>query len=50
LDCIKQFQAPLARLLFALRAEEYIGQKVVMEGWFHRGLKPYIEMSSLIDG
>src|SRR5690349_846124 len=40
---------PLARLLFALRAEEYIVQKVVIEGWFRRGLRPYIEMSSLMD-
>ena len=41
---------PLARLLFALGpAEEYIGQKVVIEGWFRRGLRPYIEMSKLTD-
>ena len=38
---------PFARLLFALRGEEFIGQKVVLDGWFRRGLKPYIEMSSM---
>ena len=38
---------PFARLLFALNADEYIGQSVVIEGWFRRGLRPYIEMSSL---
>jgi heat shock protein HtpX len=39
---------PLARLLFAImRADELIGQRVVIEGWFRRGLRPYIEMSSL---
>jgi len=38
---------PFARLLFALSADEYIGQRVTIEGWFRRGLRPYIEMSSL---
>jgi len=39
---------PFARLLFAVRAAEtYIGQKVVIEGWFRRGLRPYVEMSTL---
>ncbi len=27
--------------------ELLIGQRVVIEGWFRRGLRPYIEMSSL---
>ena len=36
---------PLARFLFAIgEAENYIGQQVVIEGWFRRGLTPYIEM------
>jgi hypothetical protein len=38
---------PFARFLFALNADEYIGQHVVIEGWFRRGLRPYLEMSSL---
>jgi heat shock protein HtpX len=38
---------PFARFLFALNAVEYIGQSVVIEGWFRRGLRPYIEMSGL---
>ena len=39
---------PLARLMFALtEADSYIGQKVVIDGWFRRGLRPYIEMGRL---
>jgi Zn-dependent protease with chaperone function len=38
---------PFARFLFALNADKVIGQRVVIEGWFRRGLRPYIEMSSL---
>ena len=39
---------PFARFLFAISAaEEYIGQEVVVEGWFRRGLAPYVEMSKL---
>ena len=38
---------PFARFLFALNADEFIGKRVVIEGWFRRGLRPYIEMSSL---
>jgi heat shock protein HtpX len=39
---------PFARLLFALKsADELAGQKVVIEGWFRRGLRPYVEMSRL---
>jgi hypothetical protein len=39
---------PLARLMFAVTtASSYIGQKVVLEGWFRRGLRPYIEMGRL---
>jgi heat shock protein HtpX len=38
---------PFARLLFALNADEFIGQHVTIEGWFRRGLRPYIEMSTL---
>lgn len=39
---------PLARLLFAITsADELVGQKVEIEGWFRRGLRPYIEISCL---
>jgi heat shock protein HtpX len=39
---------PLARLLFAMsEAENYIGQTIILEGWFRRGLTPYVEMSRL---
>lgn len=39
---------PFARFLFAISAaEEYIGKEVVVEGWFRRGLAPYVEMSKL---
>jgi len=39
---------PFARLLFALSsAEGYIGQRVAIEGWFRRGLRPYLEISCL---
>ena len=39
---------PFARYIFATTAaESYIGQDVVVEGWFRRGLTPYVEMSKL---
>jgi hypothetical protein len=39
---------PFARYLFAVtEAENYIGQQVEIEGWFRRGLTPYVEMSCL---
>jgi heat shock protein HtpX len=39
---------PFARLFFAISsADEYVGQRVVINGWFRRGLRPYVEMSSL---
>jgi hypothetical protein len=40
---------PFARLIFALSsADRYIGQRVVIEGWFRRGLRPYLEISCLM--
>jgi heat shock protein HtpX len=36
-----------AGLLFANKAEDFIGQQVEIEGWFRRGMAPYIEMSQL---
>ena len=39
---------PFARLLFAVTTvEELTGAKVTIEGWFRRGMRPYIEMSRL---
>jgi heat shock protein HtpX len=39
---------PFARLIFATTdAANYFGKEVVVEGWFRRGLRPYIEMSKL---
>ena len=40
---------PFARLLFAIKAEDLIGTEVEIEGWFRRGLSPYVEMSRLTD-
>jgi heat shock protein HtpX len=37
---------PFGRLLFALRsADRMVGERVTVQGWYRRGLKPYIEMS-----
>ena len=39
---------PFARFLSAITdADECIGQQVEIEGWFRRGLRPYVEMSRL---
>jgi heat shock protein HtpX len=39
---------PFARFLFGTsEAESYVGQEVVVEGWFRRGLAPYVELSKL---
>ena len=39
---------PFARFIFAItEAETYIGKHVEIEGWFRRGLAPYVEMSRL---
>lgn len=41
---------PFLRFLFAISgAENLIGQEVVVEGWFRRGLAPYVEMSKVTD-
>jgi hypothetical protein len=40
---------PFARFFFAIsEAENYIGQQVTLEGWFRRGVRPYVEMSKII--
>lgn len=39
---------PFARLFFALNnVDRLLGEKVTIKGWYRRGLKPYIEMSSV---
>jgi hypothetical protein len=39
---------PLARFFFAIsEADDYIGETVEVEGWFRRGLRPYVEMSQV---
>lgn len=39
---------PFARFMFGTsEAESYVGQEVVIEGWFRRGLAPYVELSKL---
>jgi hypothetical protein len=39
---------PFARFLFGVsEAESYVDQDVVVEGWYRRGLMPYVEMSKL---
>ena len=39
---------PFARFLFAITAAEAcIGERVIIEGWYRRGLRPYVEMSRL---
>lgn len=40
---------PLAKYFFAPAAEKLIGEEVEVEGWFRRGLAPYVEMSCLIE-
>lgn len=39
---------PFARWIFGTaKAANYIGQQVTVEGWYRRGLTPYVEMSRL---
>lgn len=39
---------PFTRLVFAgTNAGSYIGQKVAIEGWFRRGIRPYVEVGCL---
>jgi heat shock protein HtpX len=37
---------PFGRLFFALRSgDRMIGERVVVQGWYRRGLKPYVELA-----
>ncbi len=39
---------PLGRLLFAMNdADRFIGEEVVVRGWYRRGLRPYVEFSEI---
>jgi hypothetical protein len=41
---------PFARFFFAITdVDQLIGDKVEVEGWFRRGLSPYVELSKLVD-
>ncbi|HEX3093097.1 MAG TPA: M48 family metalloprotease [Candidatus Angelobacter sp.] len=43
-----QQSIPFARFVFgASEAESFVGQEVVVEGWFRRGMTPYVELSKL---
>ncbi len=38
---------PLARVVMAQKADRLIGQRVVLEGWYRRGVMPYVELSRI---
>ena len=39
---------PLGRLFFGITdAWKFIGEEVVVQGWYRRGLRPYVELSSI---
>lgn len=39
---------PFGRLWFAMgNADRFIGEQVTLQGWYRRGLRPYIEISSM---
>lgn len=39
---------PFGRLFFALRsADRMIGEQVTVQGWYRRGLKPYVELAKV---
>lgn len=39
---------PLGRLFFALKsADRLVGEKVTIQGWYRRGLRPYVEMAKV---
>lgn len=39
---------PFARLLFAVQnVDRLLGEQVTVQGWYRRGLRPYIEMSKI---
>lgn len=39
---------PLGRLFFALRsADRFVGERVKVQGWYRRGIKPYVELARI---
>jgi hypothetical protein len=43
-----QSSMPFGRLFFAVSgADSFIGEQVVVKGWYRRGLRPYVELSGL---
>jgi hypothetical protein len=37
---------PFGRFLFAIRnADRFVGERVTVQGWYRRGIKPYVEIS-----
>ena len=39
---------PLGRLFFAVRsADRFIGERVKVQGWYRRGIKPYVELARI---
>jgi hypothetical protein len=41
---------PLARWIFGtVKADDYMGGEISVEGWFRRGLSPYVEIYKLTD-
>lgn len=39
---------PFGRLFFAVtKADDLIGRKVKVRGWYRRGIKPYVELSRI---
>ena len=38
---------PFARLLMASKADKWAGRRVVVEGWYRRGLMPYVELAQI---
>lgn len=39
---------PFGRLLFAIRsADRFVGETITVRGWYRRGLKPYVELTSI---
>lgn len=39
---------PFGRLFFAMRsADRFIGERVKLQGWYRRGLKPYVELAKI---
>jgi Zn-dependent protease with chaperone function len=39
---------PLGRLFFAVRsADSFVGERVKVQGWYRRGIKPYVELARI---